>query len=189
MKKYFKILVSFILACTLFTSSAGALELTYSEKKNLPGLDLPIDESLIVKNGIFVKEAEDMNYGNVGRYMADEKGSGGAVVSMPTTQWYIEQTTKDDLWTDLYIEKAEDAGNYRLWYRARTTHTDSGSVWLNPNTGVWAANYYSSLRDGEYRWTSANITLHEGKNTLAFRSRTSGMIDKVIVTNDFGFTL
>lgn len=188
MKKYFKILVSFILACTLFTSSAGALELTYSEKKNLPGLDLPIDESLIVKNGIFVKEAEDMNYGNVGRYMADEKGSGGAVVSMPTTQWYIEKTTKDDLWTDFYIEKAEDAGNYRLWYRARTTHTDSGSVWLNPNTGVWAANYYSSLRDGEYRWTSANITLHEGKNTLAFRSRTSGMIDKVIVTNDFGFT-
>lgn len=140
-----------------------------------------------LQNGNLIFEAEALAPGQSAVRKTDAKASGGEGINFTAHHWFIEDTTSDGLRADLYVNSEAEAGRYKLWARVRTLSTETASFWIDPGTGTFAAKYFSTVMDGEYRWTSYDIYLAAGENYFAMRSRGPAMIDKFIVTSNLNF--
>lgn len=188
MKKISLKLISLVLISSLLigTIPASALNLIFHDRAKLPGLELPIDESLVIKNGILALEAEDMTVANNGVIVSEPGARGGLAVRANKTQWNVGSSPGPDLYTKIYVATEEEAGDYMLWMRQRSTG-DSGSWHLKPNNEAWRTWYVTSTKDGNYYWNSVALKLQKGENYIDIRSRTTGYIDRIVITNNSAF--
>lgn len=141
-----------------------------------------------VKRGSIAIEAEDMIIPNThAKLYQDEKLSGNYGAYLPTTIWYPEQTTSDDLRATFLLPSGCEEGTYRMWVRAGAKNSDGGNFWQDLNCGKLTASWITHYVDGNYYWGYSSIELHEGENYVAFRTRTPTVIDKIIITNQLNF--
>lgn len=176
-------------AVMLFSSiCAFALIPEYTSKVKNPLVNLPIDERLSIKHGFIVMEMEDfVNPKGSATAANDSKASNGQAMHMSAIKWQITDLPYPDLDTKLYLDDSSEPGIYKLWYRARTTTSETASVRWIRNNDIWATTWFSSVQDGEYRWSSTNITLNEGENILKMQRVGSCYMDKIIITSDLSF--
>ena len=190
MKKFQKYisfaLVFFILAAC---NPVNAYDVIYSPKVNLPGLELAIDDSAVLKHGSIVFEAEDILGENaLAVSVEDEKASGGKAAYLQTIEWNLEDVPDDDIYANVYLGEGESEGVYKIWIRSRANRSENASYFFDRNMGSYPIIYTSTTLDGQYRWTSSNIELKSNHdNYFAIKRRGSGYIDKIIITNDLSF--
>ena len=184
MKKFQKYisfaLVFFILAAC---NPVNAYDVIYSPKVNLPGLELAIDDSAVLKHGSIVFEAEDILGENaLAVSVEDEKASGGKAAYLQTIEWNLEDVPDDDIYANVYLGEGESEGVYKIWIRSRANRSETASYFFDGNMGSYPIIYTSTTLDGQYRWTSSNIELKSNHdNYFAIKRRGSGYIDKIII--------
>lgn len=189
-KKGSKLIILFM-AAVMLTSSVCAFALVpdFASKIKNPLASLPVDERLSIKHGTLVIEAEDFaNPKGAATVITDEKASKGMALGMNSLKWNVSDLPYPDMDIIISLPTDQEEGVYKLWYRARTLTSDTASVWWDRNNGIWATTWFSSVRDGDYRWSSTNITLNHGENVLKMQRRGSMNLDKILITSDLSFT-
>lgn len=169
-------------------AQASALVLNYAEKVPQPGLEVPISDELKVTDGSVVLEAEKMTIGNGAGTISLDAASEGVAVNLNSTKWYDTDLQEADLYSKIYLDENETPGRYKLWCRVYTLTTETASIFIDNNTGVYAAKWFSEAIDRVFRWTSVDIYLEHGENYVAIKRRGSTVIDKLIITNNTIFT-
>ncbi|MBR3933228.1 MAG: hypothetical protein IKJ68_04905 [Clostridia bacterium] len=191
MTKLKRILSCLIVLIMCFQSLSLAVDYSpnYSDKVNLPGLEIPSKAGAVIEHGTVILEAEDYCDTRGGAYTAgDTKASGGMAVRLPNIQWYLDNRPHDDIYTKITLPQTEAEGTYKVWIRLRVTNGETASIFWDLNKGTYAQFFYSTSQDGNYRWSSSSIDLkHGADNYIAIKRRGSGYIDKIIITNDASF--
>lgn len=161
----------------------------YSQKVNLPGLEISQNAGAVIEHGTVILEAENIVNTKGGAYSAaDAKASGGMAVRLPDIQWYLDNRPHDDIYTKISLPETETEGTYKVWIRLRVTNAETASIFWDLNKGTYAQFFYSTSQDGNYRWASSSVDLKYGSdNYIAIKRRGSGYVDKIIVTNDASF--
>lgn len=183
-------IITVLIAALMLVSSVCAFALTpdYASKIKNPLVNLPVDDRTSIKNGTLVMECEDFaNPKGIATVVNDAKASNGQVLAMGAIKWYVEDLAHPDLDTKIYLPEDQEEGVYKLWYRARTLTTETASVRWFRTDEIWATTWFSSVQDGNYYWSSTNITLYHGENTLKMQRVGSTYMDKIIITSDLSF--
>lgn len=191
MTKFKRILSCLIvlIMCVQMVSFAADYLPDYSDKVNLPGLEVPSKAGAVIEHGTVILEAEDYCDTRGGAYTAgDTKASGGMAVRLPNIQWSLDNRPHDDIYTKITLPETEFDGTYKVWIRLRVTNGETASIFWDLNKGTYAQFFYSTSQDGNYRWSSSSMDLKYGAdNYIAIKRRGSGYIDKIIITNDASF--
>ena len=110
--------ISFALAFLMLIPCipVNAYNAKYSEKVNLPGLEVTVDEKNILRHGTIVFEAEDIiGEKSSAVVVADEKASGEKAVHLQNIQWNLEDVPNDDIYAKIYLGDGETEGTYKIW--------------------------------------------------------------------------
>ncbi len=197
--KYMKRIIAII--CTLclliqpFAAFAADREIMYGKKVANPNLTFPLKESAIMKNGVMVIEAEDLQFNpKVLNIVDDEEASGGKALKQNTSNNTDKSLISGYEMTLDFYNDINASTKYYFWFRLKSNSTfqsvfyDFDYAGKYPNTSM--AIRPNSAQLNTYIWKQGFTTTlaKSGQYTLGLVHREGQMsLDKIIITNNSGF--
>ena len=172
----------------LFCASGVFAELDYGQKVANPGLDFPVDESTVMKNGTLIFEAEDMTIGPDMTVMEDDSASGGYMVKA-TESGMISNA--DELANPSMVLNftADSSNTYYFWVRIKTPANTNSSIHYSINGQAYATLWCLFNEGNDWEWKllgSANLTA--GEASVEFKRRLRGFtMDKIVITSNTSY--
>lgn len=168
-------------------------KIVFSEIIENETLQLPANESIVLKNGSVVIEFEDMEYESVMSAVDDDAASGGVALKVVAPKQLNDESTekKVSIKTKFIVEKE---ATYYVWVRARNTgnNYDLTNLYIDSDNSGKFTMMTLQLKNtvGNYHWVKVASRLYsEGVNYFNIKYRaTNAYYDKMIITSDSNYT-